>query len=472
MLSSRKGKGHRPSKVRLAAASSRMMELMESRMMFSAFTQGDIAVVQVGTNAATGALADTGTAAFIDEYTPAGALVQQIPLPTTSTAGGNQALVLGNNTSEGELNLSTDGKDLLLVGYDAAVGSQTAIDATASTTVNRTIGEITAAGSVNTATALTDLANGANVRGVTGSDAAGFWAAGQDTTAAPNFSAVRYVSSLGTSTTTSTPLTGGTLANARNVEIANGQLYFTQNKAAGSIIEALDGTSGSLQTPTSGTPTINALPGTSPTATPGLVATIAANTSAKTGSFFFAKVGSSTDFQINGTDSGYNTLYVADSDSTAGSTKSTPGITKYSWNSSTSAWVKDGTVGGPTMAFEGLTGSVSGTTVTLYGTVVNTQSEIVSVVDSSGFAGTLSATPTVIATLPASPGGTRGVPRDRLCAVRFNHPRSPRCHTATHRSIRNDRHQRDILCLRFWHADTHHRVVSEQHGGTRIIHAD
>src|SRR5580692_8935872 len=98
-------------------------EMLEGRALLTAFTAGDLAVVQVGATGTTTALGDTGTAVFIDEYSPSGTLVQQIALPTTATPGGNQALVLGDSTNEGELNLSTDGQDLLLTGYDTTVGS-------------------------------------------------------------------------------------------------------------------------------------------------------------------------------------------------------------------------------------------------------------------------------------------------------------------------------------------------------------
>ena len=396
----------KPARPSLSAAFAGVLEKMESRVMFSAFTNGDLAVVRIGApgSGATIAGSDVGTAVFIDEYTPTGTLVQTIPLPTSSTAGSNQALVLGNNNSEGELNLSTDGKDLLLAGYDSTVGG--AVDAATSASTPRTIGEISGAGTVNTKTALTDLASGANVRGATGSDATGFWAAGQDKGTA--LSGVRYVPSLGSSVTTSTPLTSSTIANARNVEIWNGQLYVTQNKAAGTIIEALDGSTGSLQTPTTGTPTVNALPNIG--ATPYLAANTSTNTNAKTGSFFFAKIGSAADFQINGADSGYNTLYVADSDA-AHSTGSAPGITKYSYVSN--AWVSNGTLGSSSLSYEGLTGSVSGSTVTLYATIVNptgTGSGIVSISDASGFNSLLTtATQTTIVAAPTGGTAYRGI---------------------------------------------------------------
>ena len=261
-----------------------------------------------------------GHGRVIDEYTPSGTFVQQIALPTTSITGGNQSFVLGNGTSEGELNLSTDGLDLLLAGYqEATVGtlpaggaSTTKIENTLGTGTSptlRVIGEVGASGSINTATALTNFASGGDPRGVVGSNSAGFWLAGQDAT-----SGVGYISTLGSSTTSMTDLTTS-VTNARDVEIFNGQLYFGQDKVtAGNapVIEALDtSTTGSLQTSSTGT-TINPLPGTS-----GTTLEASVSSSAKTTGFFFAKIGTSADFTINGADSGYNTVYVADEGTSA-----------------------------------------------------------------------------------------------------------------------------------------------------------
>ena len=84
-------------------------------------TAGNIVVYRVGTGAA--ALHANATAVFLDEYTPAGSLVQSIAMPTTDS-GGNQTLTAsGTATSEGLLTLSADGQYLVLTGYDAALGT-------------------------------------------------------------------------------------------------------------------------------------------------------------------------------------------------------------------------------------------------------------------------------------------------------------------------------------------------------------
>ena len=381
------------------------------------FTPGDIVVVQIGVNGATGTLSDTGTNVYLDEYTPSGVLVQQIPMPTT-VSGSNNPFVLGNNNSEGLLNLSTDGKELLLAGYDTTVGGVPAGVDNGTTADPREIGVVYDSGVIDTTTVVTsgDTIQGANVREAVGSAANGFYLAGQSKT--PAAGGVAYVP-LGGNTGTdllgsAASYGGGVLTNGRGAEIFNGQLYMVQNKDVGEpFIVALDGSSTGLQLPTAaynaGTNPTTALP--LPGISSGSTLWAGTETGAKTGNFYFAKVGSSADFPINGVDSGYNTLYVADSGSTT--TLTAPGITKYSWNNTTSSWTQNGTIGGASLSFEGIAGSVSGTTVTLYATVVNPTAGnyVVSITDNSGFGATItnngSTTPTTVgstAILAASTG--------------------------------------------------------------------
>src|SRR5271165_7042605 len=112
---------------------------------------------------------------------------------------------------------------------------------------------------------------------------------------------------------------------------------------------SLDGTtSGTLQEPTAA---FNA--GVNPTSALPLPGTGDTDVnppggSTKSGNFFFAEVGSSADFTINGADSGYNTMYVADANNS--SSGDLAGITKYSWNGT--GWNTDGTIGNGTPGIE------------------------------------------------------------------------------------------------------------------------
>ncbi len=85
------------------------------------FTAGNIVVARLGDGG--GALSGAAAPVFLDEYTPAGALVQTIPLPT-GVAGANRRLTMsGSAASEGALALSADGRYLTLAGYDADPGT-------------------------------------------------------------------------------------------------------------------------------------------------------------------------------------------------------------------------------------------------------------------------------------------------------------------------------------------------------------
>src|SRR5215468_7243452 len=139
------------------------------------FTPGNLVVYRVGTGS--GSLVNTGNPVFLDEFTPAGALVQSIALPT-SASGGNQPLIAsGTATSEGLLTRSSDGLYLVLAGYNAPIPT-TGLAGTSSATVPRVVGRVDVAGNVNTTTGLTDWASGNNPRGVASSNGIDLWVGG------------------------------------------------------------------------------------------------------------------------------------------------------------------------------------------------------------------------------------------------------------------------------------------------------
>src|SRR4051812_49022027 len=78
---------------------------------------GDVVVYRVGDGAA--ALGTSAAAVFLDEYTPAGALVQSIPLPTT---GATALTATGNSGTEGIVSRAQNGQSLVFAGYRANSG--------------------------------------------------------------------------------------------------------------------------------------------------------------------------------------------------------------------------------------------------------------------------------------------------------------------------------------------------------------
>jgi YDG domain/Dockerin type I domain len=351
-----------------------LVESLERREVFANFSPGNLAIIRVD-NGAT-ALSSAATASFIDEYTQSGTLVQSIALPTAVSGGNNPLTISGTSTSDGSLNRSSDGNFLVVPGYGASPGTA-AVTGTSSATVPRVIARIAADGNVNTATALNTFSAN-NIRSATSIDGNNFWAVGAN-------SGVQYAA-LGATGTSFTNVSN-TVTNLRTISIFGGNLY--ANSGSGTTRLAQVGTG--LPT-TSGQSTTN-IPGSPTTGSPY--------------GFFYADLDAGV--------AGVDTLYVADdtvNSATAG------GISKFSLVGGT--WISNGIIAAGVTATpsivsgaRGLTGSVSGTTVTLFGssngTAGSTTDTLFKVVDSTGYNATLSATPTVIATLVSANAVFRGV---------------------------------------------------------------
>ncbi len=162
--------------------------LMTGAMAWAApFRQGDLVIYRIDDGSTP--LTNTGNYAFLDEYTTNGTLVQTIPLPTNGfiDANGNVNYPIQNSgaaTSEGYLNLSTDGRYLVFAGY-ATNNSWSALAGGAqlptSIVVPRVIGTIDWQGNINTTTAFLGnfvSGSGGNPRSVVSTDGSNFWICG------------------------------------------------------------------------------------------------------------------------------------------------------------------------------------------------------------------------------------------------------------------------------------------------------
>jgi hypothetical protein len=300
------------------------------------------------------ALSAAAAPVFIDEYTPAGVLVQSVALPTTVSGAHKQLVLNGNGTTSGNLTRSADGNYLLLCGYGAAVATASVNGANG---LPRVIGRIDASGTIDTTTALDGTTHDLDFRGAASLDGTAFWTIGQNL-------GVRY-SLLGGTTSTSVcalPI------NMRFISVQNGQLYFSCGIASASAAFA-------ISTVGAGTPTGSGQTGT---VLPGLPAT---TTTQAFAGFFFADLSTSV--------AGVDTLYVADENSST----SVAGLRKFSLVGGN--WTSNGTVD-PGPRYRHITGKVSGGTVTLYATKDATT--FVKLTDSSGYNAAFTGTPTVLAT--------------------------------------------------------------------------
>jgi len=152
-------------------------------------------VVRVGDG--TTAPSSAATATFVEErLVSTGALVSPmgnpIALPTADSAPTSThafalagAISTSGATSEGELQLSQDGKFVVLAGYNRAVGVTGNVTGTTAAAVNRLVARVDGAGAVDTSTLFGGTAfNQNNVRGATTIDGTSFWGSGAGGTTA------------------------------------------------------------------------------------------------------------------------------------------------------------------------------------------------------------------------------------------------------------------------------------------------
>ena len=330
----------------------------------ASFTPGNIVVCRPGDGVTP--LSSAATVVFVDEYTPAGSLVQSVALPTTDS-GANQILtVAGTSTNECALNRSADGRYLLITGYDAVAGTPAVAgtSTTGGTPIVRVIGRIDKFGAIDTTTTTTSFTAG-NIRSATSDNGANVWAVGSN-------SGVVFttLAASGAGTVVST-----TVTNNRVTGIFGAQLYTSDSS----------GVTVRLGTVGTGLPTTA---GQTITNLPGYITTGASN------GFFFADLDAGV--------AGVDTLYQADDGAGAGATGG--GVKKFSLVGGN--WTYNGTFPAsgapaiPATTFFGLTGTVSGGVVTLYATRAGAQ--VVKFVDATGYNVAPTAIPTLLATNAAN----------------------------------------------------------------------
>lgn len=279
---------------------------------------GNLVVLRLGDGAAP-LVSGAAAPVFLDEYTPAGTLVQSIALPTAANGTNHAFGISSSATSEGHLNLSPDGRFLTCAGYDALPGTLS-IAATASSATSRVVARVDLAGNVDTSTATNSAFSGSNIRSAVTDDGLQFWMVGAN-------SGVQYAT-LGAST--STAVSTGSPTNMRTIGIAAGQLYVS---SASSTFQGMSAVGIGL--PTNAGNTVMLLPGFPMTTGPSSY------------DFFFADA---------------NTVYVAD-DHTNGN----GGVEK--WTFSGGLWTLQYVMApNATTGCRGLSGEVNAGVVTLYAT--------------------------------------------------------------------------------------------------------
>jgi hypothetical protein len=320
----------------------------------------DVLVVRIGDGSAT--LSTSAAAVFLERRSGAdGASVATIALPTAVSGSQRRLTLSGTATSEGALARSADGKYVTLAGYDAAPGTATVASSTTAS-VNRVVGRVDSAGTIDTSTALDVAFNAASVRAAVTEDGTAFWVAGQS-------SGVQYAT-LG-STTGATQLTVSP-TNLRTCEIAGSQLY----------CDAASGTFQSVFAVGSGLPTTT---GQTATVLPGLP------TTAGPSPYAFALL------DRNANVAGLDTLYLADDRTTA----SGGGLQKWTFNGITWTLAKTFT-NGLGAGLRGVTAWTEGANVVLVVSEAGTPpNRLLTLVDEGSLDPSYAPTFSAIATSPA-----------------------------------------------------------------------
>lgn len=190
-------------------------------VLYSApFTPNNIVVLRLGDGSAV--LSNAGTLVFLDEYTPAGTLVQSIQLPVVLNGANRRFVTSGSATSEGALILSPNKQFLTLAGYDTIPG---VVSVASTAGINRVVALVNYLGIINTSTSFIDGYLTNNVRSAATVDGTGFWVSG---TGSSNTGGVRYIT-LGGSTSTQVSTS---VVNTRIVSIFNGQLMVSSSSGA------------------------------------------------------------------------------------------------------------------------------------------------------------------------------------------------------------------------------------------------
>jgi hypothetical protein len=297
------------------------------------FKPGNIVVARVGNGNA--ALTTAAAAVFLDEYTPAGQLVQSIALPTSASGTNRILTAAGSGASELAVTRSVDGHYLVLTGYGATPGTA-AVAGTAANAVARVIGLVAADGSFDTSTYTGDAYSGTSIRAAATVDGTSFYSVGGS-------SGVRY-QALGSAASTQLNTTPTSI---RSISVVDGNLYVATD-ATPFVGLSQVGTG----LPTAAGQTVAALPGFGgTTAGPSPYG------------FYLA--------DLNAAVPGVDVAYVADEGAV-------PGIQKWSLVGGT--WVLNGTIAGADL--RGLQGTTTGTSVAL---VASTATDLYTLTDNTGY---------------------------------------------------------------------------------------
>ena len=352
----------------------------------TAFTPGDLVISVYGAANGTGTYTlDQASAITLEELTTAGALAGNLVLPQTTAVvnGTTEYAVSGEygSASEGALQLSADGRSLVILGYgvnatafntagtagnsaygNAALGQSTSITGGTYIPVARIVADIGANASIDTSTSLYNIYNVNNPRSVASVNGSTFYLSGQGVKGSTNQGV--FLATDGASTATAID----TSTDTREAEIYNGQLYVSRDTTQGGTAGTSNIASYGAALPTSAT---------APTVLPGIAGRVTL-ASGQANTVNASAVGTSVNLSPEGFFfANATTLYIADGGFPKEGGIGDGGLQKWSLVNGT--WVLDytlsqglnlvaDTASAGTTGLFGLTGTVVGGTVQLYAT--------------------------------------------------------------------------------------------------------
>lgn len=179
-----------------------------STLVFAQFTAGNIAVLQAGDGI--NSFTNTGNQIIIREFSTSGAPTFSLPISTSL----NPLIISGSATSEGQLNLSPNGKYLVFAGYAQSLPNTFNLSSSTAATINRGVGILDAAANYTRVALSNSFHSTSNIRSSASDGLSNYWSAGGS-------GGTNYFGTVTTSTNIQNSIT-----NTRHVSIFGGDLYF------------------------------------------------------------------------------------------------------------------------------------------------------------------------------------------------------------------------------------------------------
>jgi hypothetical protein len=201
-----------------------------------AFKPGDLVAIRRGDGSFN--LGSSATLIFLDELKPDGTLVQSIALPIADSGNTHILALSGQAGTEGMLSRSANGYFLTLIGFDTPLGTPF-ITSSLAGTFGRTVGLVGVNGSsaIDTSTLLSGASSNGRIPdeplGAVSNDGQEFWVASALPAGDISDSGISYVNKVGA---TDVIQLGPNSTDARDIGIANGQVYATSLSKQGSVV--------------------------------------------------------------------------------------------------------------------------------------------------------------------------------------------------------------------------------------------